>query len=420
MKQKKVRPSKTRIEERISEISTFNLTPGQGTTRPTFSEPYIAASKYLFDIMEGLGLETGVTCHGNMIATWEGENNQPGILLGSHIDSVPHGGNYDGVTGVIAAIEAVQCLKKEGFKPLKPVHIIVFAEEEGTTFGHMLVGSKASLGQITQKKLASLKNKEGKSYLECAEKFQKIFGKPLFDYIRPEMTRAMLELHVEQSVVLEEKNFQVGIVTEIAGAQEYIISIKGLANHAGATPMKFRLDAVAGLGEAIVGIEKTITKHKSPLGVATVGSVSCFPGAANIIAGEASFSLDIRDVKKENLEILERNMLSKIGKIMDKRNLSLEINRTSSSIPIVLDEGIRSLLEEVAEDNNIPVLKMPSGAVHDSAEIARFIPTGMIFVPSKNGRSHCSEEYTNAEDITQGCTILKETIRKLSLDQIFK
>ncbi len=416
MKQKQVTPSKTRIEERISHLSTYNLTPGEGTTRPTFSKPYIAASEYLSEIMAGLDLKAGVTCHGNMIATWPGEKNQPGILVGSHIDTVPHGGNYDGVTGVIAAIEAIQCLKEEDFKPLKPVHIVIFAEEEGAAFGHMLAGSKASVGKIDRKTLASLKNEEGKNYLECAENFQELFGKASFDYIEPQMAQAMLELHVEQSVVLEEKNIPVGIVTEIAGAREFIFSIRGMANHAGATPMQFRQDAVAGLGEAIVGIEETVKKHKSSRAVATVGVISCFPGAPNIIPGEASFSLDIRDIRQEYLEILERNMLAEIEKIMEKRKLSLEVNRTSSSIPVPLDEEIIGLLEKVAEENNIPALKMPSGAVHDSAEIARFISTGMIFVPSKNGRSHCPEEYTSAEDIALGCTILKETIIRLSLD----
>ncbi len=403
-----------RINQLLTKISSFNSTPGHGTTRTTFSVAYLEASKYLEKKMNNLGLGVRVTSHGNMIAKWGGQEEKAGILVGSHIDTIPHGGNYDGVTGVVTAIEAIQSLKESGFKPNRPVYIIIFAEEEGSSFDHLLAGSQSLVGQLNSKDLGRLTNKEDLSYLECAQKFQKSFTPSTFDIITKDFAIAMIELHIEQSVVLEKKGIPIGIVDNISGAQQFSFNVKGQTNHAGATPMIYRYDALAGAAEAIIRVEKIVKAFRSKTAVATCGTISCLPGAPNVIPGEATFTLDIRDITVEYLEELKKEILKEVEKIMYARNLGLSIKPLSNTLPIPLDKSIISLLKEIASQNKIASLQMHSGAVHDTASIAQIIPSGMIFVPSRQGISHSPDEFTKTEDITIGCRILAEAIKHLS------
>lgn len=408
------RVSEDRIARLITHLSYFNLTPGEGTSRPTFSSAYLKASAYLAKIMSHLGLDVRVTMHGNMIARWGGREDRAGVLVGSHIDSVPHGGNYDGVAGVVAAIEAVQSLKESGFVPLRPVYIVVFAEEEGSSFGHLLAGSQAWVGELDSESLEKLTNKKNISYLECARQYQGLYTPATNDILTRDLAVAMIELHIEQSVVLERRGVSVGIVTGIAGARQFQFQVRGQTNHGGATPMSYRYDALAGVAEAITRVERMVKEHPSSSAVVTCGTISCLPGVPNVIPGEATFSFDIRDVTLDSLEKLVTAIMGEIEQVMADRNLCVSSKKLSSTPPISLDQGIVSLLAEIAQQNNVATIQMSSGAVHDAATIAQVIPTGMIFVPSVDGRSHCPEEFTNIEDIAIGCNILADAIRNLA------
>lgn len=327
-----------RIAHLITKVSSFNLTPGEGTTRPTFSSAYMEASAYLAEVMNDIGLDVRVTMHGNMIAKWGGKENKAGVLVGSHIDSVPHGGKYDGVVGVVAAIEAVQSLKESGFTPSRPVYIVIFAEEEGISFGHLLIGSQAFVGKLDSKSLEQLKNKKGLSYLECAREYQKHYIPTTTDILTKDFAIAMIELHIEQSVVLERQKVSVGIVSEIAGVRQYLFQVKGQANHGVATPMAYRHDALADVTEVITRVEKIVKKWPSQTAVATCGTISCLPGVPNVIPGKAIFSLDIRDITIESLEKLTTVIIREIEKVIAARNLSLLSKQLSGTSPISLDQ----------------------------------------------------------------------------------
>lgn len=410
----KVKISGKRIEQLITEINSFNLTEGCGVTRPTFSFEYLKACKYLTKIMGFLGLRVRATRHGNIIAIWEGKTDAPGILVGSHIDSVPHGGKFDGVAGVVAAIEAVQSLKESGYTPYRPVYIAIFAEEEGTTFGHLLAGSQAFIGRLDDENLEALINKDGLNYLECANKFQKYFIPSAFDILTKDIAMAMIELHIEQSIVLDNQGLSIGIVKGIAGTKQFLFKVKGRMDHAGATPMTYRQDALAGAAEAIIKVEKIVKAFSSKTAVATCGAISSIPGVPNVISGETTFSLDIRDTSIELLEEVTKEIMTEIMKIMENRNLILLTEQLSKTEPVSLDNKLISLLHNIATENQIDTIEMFSGALHDSSSIAQVLPTGMIFVPSVNGISHSPDEFTKTEDIVVGCTILAEAIKSLS------
>lgn len=404
-----------RIRERIETLGGFNATPGNGCTRLSYSHEYRKAQDFIARECRALGLEVAIDGIGNMRARLSGTDpNALPVLTGSHIDTVLYGGNYDGVVGVVGALEALSVIKEQKLILKHPVELIVFVEEEGASFGSATAGSKALIGRYSPDGLKHLLNDDGLSMFDAAKKFGLNPEEMNSHTIVRGQFKAMLELHIEQSVVLESESIPIGIVQAIAGIKQFKVELTGLPNHAGATPMNLRNDPMAGASRIISFVEDAAKSMVLETTVGTVGKIHCMPNITNVIPGKVIFSVDIRDVRPEGIERMEELLRGKIVEVCKEYGLKSEVTLLGDSRPIVLPDALISTIESVAKGLGVPYLKMNSGAVHDSCLLADIMDVGMIFVPSVNGRSHVPEEYTKYEDIKLGCDILLAAIVELA------
>jgi allantoate deiminase len=404
-----------RIKRDIEAIAMFNATPGNGVTRFSYSQQDKQARDYLMSEIKKLGLKTEIDAVGNIRARLEGSNvDGRAVMIGSHIDSVRNGGKFDGIVGVIGALEVIRVIKEQGIKTKSPIELVIFAEEEGSNFGSTLVGSKFMVGRYTVDDLKRLKSSDGKTAYQVIKEF----GLDIDDYsgagFKPGEIKCMIELHIEQSVVLDNANLSIGIVEAIAGMKTLRIVFRGVANHAGATPMGLRQDPMAAAGEAIVLIEKLAKEKAYPSTVATVGRISCLPNVPNVIPGAVAFSVDVRDVKPEGIDIVVSELEKEIKLIAKTRGLDYEFEMIGQSEPVILSADVVQAIEDSVKEKGYSYMRMNSGAVHDACMLADIVPVGMIFVPSINGRSHVPEEYTRYEDIEKGCDVLLGTVIKMA------
>ena len=396
-----------RIQRDIDIIGAFNSTPEKGITRLTFSEQYQGAIGYVIDELKHIGAKVSYCQAGNIKARLPGsDDNGPAVMMGSHLDTVVHGGRFDGVVGVVTALEAARTTVEKNLTHRLPIDVVVFAEEEGSRFNWGLLGSSIWTGKLDLNRLSKIKDTRGVSYQEAMMQAGfKISDKSLLE---PRNLRAMLEVHVEQGAVLEKKGFRIGLVEAIAGINHIDISISGTANHAGTTPMDVRFDALQAAARSIIAVEE-IAHEIGANTVATVGRIECKPGQTNVIPGRASFSLDVRNSNKALLDSAVTAIGQAIKDICDERSLGFDITPLGAAPPVVLSRKIVVLMEEKVRQVYVEPLKMVSGAGHDSAMFADVTETGMIFVPSRGGFSHCPEEFTRSEDIGLGCEILLAT-----------
>lgn len=401
-----------RLWKDIEILATFTAGRGEGVTRLTFSKEDRAARQYLKREMEAIGLRVTEFAPGVILGRLSTTASAgPPILSGSHIDTVLSGGRFDGVVGVVGALEVARVLAERRVELRSPYEVVIYPEEEGTRFGAVLTGSKAWAGVLNRSDLEAVKDRDGISYLDAMQ----TYGLKSEDLescrVRPGYAKALLELHIEQSVVLEQRDIQIGIVTKIIGIRGFDVDLRGVANHAGATPMKYRRDALAGAAEIICRLEAiapTLDTHT----VCTVGQLSCDPGARNVIPGCVRFSVDFRDI--EGLDHKWRTVEAQIRAIAGRRGLEVDIEPKANTEPVELSLHLQDMLENIAKRRQLSSLRMPSGAVHDAQILAPRIDTAMIFVPSREGRSHCPEEYTGPREIEQGANVLLDAVLELA------
>ncbi len=399
-----------RIEERIMKLGTFGKNPEGGVSRIAYSEADIAGRGYIKGLMRDAGLEVRVDAAGNIIGRREGSDpGLPVILFGSHIDSVPHGGNYDGDVGVIAAIECMQVLQERNVVTRHPLEAIVFTDEEGG-----LVGSRALIGGLTDEALAVVSH----SGLTVREGIGVLGGDPddLQSVARPEgSVKAFIELHIEQGAVLSEANIDIGVVEGIVGINWWEATIEGVANHAGTTPMNRRRDALLAAAHLILAVNQEVRKEKGAH-VGTVGRISAEPGAPNVIAGRVVMSIELRDLSAEKILYLFGRIFQAAQRIQRTTNTRISFKPIdAASAPAPTDERMRRIIDEAARDLGLSTRSMPSGAGHDAQDVARIAPTGMIFVPSAGGLSHSPHEFTHPEEMANGANVLLQMI--LRIDQ---
>ena len=332
-------------------------------------------------------------------------------MSGSHIDTVPAAGRFDGIVGVVGALEVGRVLAEQRVPLKHPYQVVIYPEEEGSRFGAVLTGSKAWVGELSPQQLATMVDRQGTSYLIAMESCGFKAAELEQHRFEPRRAKAVLELHIEQSVVLEERGVQIGVVTTITGIRGFEVTLRGVANHAGATPMDRRRDALAGAAEIIVALER-LAPTLGPHTVCTVGHISCSPGARNVIPGEVRFSIDFRDI--DGLDAKWDRVAPQIRAIASARHLSIELSPMSASEPVALSPSIQDVLEEVCHRRGLSCMRMPSGAVHDAQVMARLVDTGMIFIPSRGGRSHCPEEYSEPAQVEQGVNVLLEAVVALA------
>lgn len=402
-----MRGNAKRMEDRIRTLSQFGANPQGGVSRVAYSDADIEGRKYVMSLMQNAGLTVVVDAAGNIIGKRKGQNpNLPIIAFGSHIDSVPGGGNYDGDVGSLGAIECVELLKESNITTVHPLEVIIFQNEEGG-----LIGSEALCGLLTDKTL-SLVSHSGKT---IRQGIADIGGYPdhLSEAVRKKgYFKAFLELHIEQGGILDKERIAIGVVEGIVAINQWIVTIEGKANHAGTTPMNQRQDAMLAAAKLVVAVNLAATSVPGQQ-VATVGKIKAEPGAANVIPGKVEMTLEIRDLSREKVMTIFDMIRASTTAIEKETNTTVQYQIFNENLPAITDKRIQDMIATSANELGLSAKYMPSGAGHDSQDMATLTPTGMIFVPSKDGISHSPKEYTSPQDMANGVSVLLQTILKI-------
>jgi N-carbamoyl-L-amino-acid hydrolase len=403
-----IRADPGRMEQRIKALSTYGANEDGGVDRVAFSEADLAGREYIRNLMREAGLTVRMDTAGNIIGRREGSDlNLPVIMFGSHIDSVPGGGNYDGDVGVIGAIEVAQLLHDNDIRTRHPLEVVSFTDEEGG-----LVGSRAMIGEIGDSTLGVISH----SGLTIGEGIRAVGGDPNRLELaerKPGELKAFIELHIEQGAILHEEDIDIGVVEGIVGIRWWDVTIEGLANHAGTTPMNRRWDAMVTAAEYILAVNRVATSMPGGQ-VATVGKLRAEPGAPNVIPGEVVLSLEIRDLSAEKIQRVFDEVVREGERIADARFTPIRYSEIDvASPPAPTDEQMRRIIAASADDLGLSFKFMPSGAGHDAQDMVHIAPTGMIFVPSVNGISHSPKEFTSAEDMANGVSVLLRTVLEI-------
>ncbi|MGY0692361.1 allantoate amidohydrolase [Virgibacillus sp. FSP13] len=395
-------------------IVSHTKTPNNGCTRFSYSNEDRQVRDYLLSRMQELGLSITVDAIGNIRAIYGEEINKPSIMIGSHIDTVENGGKFDGLTGVLVALEVIRVLQEEQVPLSHPLELIIFAEEEGSNFGITMLGSKVLTGKYGVADLQSIKNGEGDSVYDIAKSFGLEVERAKNDVLGKDEVDSMIELHIEQGAVLETQNKSVGIVQAIAGMKTFKVTLEGDSNHAGTTPMDLRQDPLVGAAAIISHIRLVAKTVALPTTVATVGKIICEPNMPNVIPQRVEFFVDVRDVEPKGIDLIANKLTEKVNAVAAEDKLQSKIEVIGVSAPVKLSSRIVQAIEETACDHGYNYMKMNSGAVHDAAMLTEFTDVGMIFIPSVGGKSHCSSEYTSEEDIKSGGDLLLHVVKHLA------
>lgn len=403
-----------RLEEHFEQLASIGKEQSGGFTRLAFSDEDWKARDIVIDFMKQAGLTIRIDAFGNIIGRREGSNPEAAVVMtGSHIDSVPSGGNYDGVVGVLGAIEAVQCLEEAGEKNYHPIEVVVFMAEESSRFGVATLGSKAFCGKLSVTQLESLTDKQGVSLAEALR--QRGLTPEHIEQARYEgEIKAFLEMHIEQGKVLETSGKQIGVVTGIAAPTRMRVIVTGLADHSGATPMNMRRDALAAAAEIILKVEELARSEAHNAVVGTTGIIKADPGVMNVIPGKVELGIDIRGIDGESKERVLHKLTAAFDSIQSERGVGIAVTTISNDTPVKLSKDMAAFLLEICQQYSYPASLMPSGAGHDAMHIAHDVPTGMLFIPSRGGISHNPAEYAKIEDVAAAAEILAAGIKKLA------
>jgi N-carbamoyl-L-amino-acid hydrolase len=401
-----------RLQADVEALADIGRSEDHGIYRMAFSPGDMAARHWLRGRIEAAGLEfhqdAAANIHGRL--GWDGRT--PSVMTGSHIDTVPGAGHLDGALGVVCALECLRVFRENGVDLARPLEMVAFTDEEGR-FGGML-GSQAMTGVLTPESVLAARDLDGVTLADAMREQ----GMSATDALRaardPRSIHAFVELHIEQGPVLDRDSVAIGVVEGITGLRRWDVRLLGAANHAGTTPMDLRCDAFQGLAEFGGAVDRVLDEHGGPRSVATVGRVELVPGAANVVPGEARFSLEMRDTDPGVLEALEDAFRRVLSAIARRRGLRFEFEVVSEIDPVACDSAVLAAIEQAARDLRLSTLRMPSGAAHDTQQIARIAPAGMIFVPSKQGRSHSPAEWTAWSDIEAGANVLLRALHRLA------
>ena len=398
----------TRLNRTLDELGQFGETP-EGMNRLAFSPADIASREYTIGLMREAGMTTRIDAAGNIIGRRPGaDDSRPAIALGSHTDTVPLGGKYDGALGVMGAIEVVRTLTEQGRATRHPIETIVFTNEEGTRFHRWLIGSRAMAGMLEPEDLAAV-DAEG---VTLAQRMADIGGDlSRVDQAarRPGELAAYFELHIEQGPYLYRSGTPIGVVTGITGRAVFELEINGRSNHAGTTPMGERRDALAAAAKLVVYVQKMAAEDEI-CRVATAGALDVRPNAVNVIPGRANVGVEFRDLEMSALEAAERE-LTRIAQATERQDgVTITINRHRFTDPVPITPAMQEWAAEAARRAGFPSQRVPSGAGHDAQAIAAIAPMAMLFIPSRDGISHAIEEYSTPQDCANGAQALLELL----------
>ncbi len=406
----KLRVNGVRIESRIKELAKYGRDEAGHGYRVAYTQGDVEGRAWFMELMKKAGLEVSIDTGGNILGKRAGKKaGLKSIAFGSHIDMVPDGGNYDGTLGSLSALEVIEILNENKITTNHPLEVIIFANEEGG-----LIGSRAMAGNMTA---AGLQQKS-QSGLLMAEGIKTIGGDPdrIQECIRkPGDFHAFVELHIEQGGTLEKENLQIGVVEGIVGIVDWEVTVEGFANHAGTTPMALRQDALLAASKLVVMVNEVIKSYPGGQ-VGTVGKISAWPGAYNVVPGKVTLGLEIRDLSADKIEQLFGEIEKRATTLAAETKTKIRFERQASAVkPALTDKRLQQQIDTAAKALGLTTKFMPSGAGHDTQQMASLAPVAMIFVPSVSGISHSPNEYTKAEDMTNGANVLLQTI--LAIDQ---
>lgn len=392
-----MRESARRLERDIEKLSQFS-SPGPGVTRLSFTLEYRSALNYLEEQFEGIGFEAYYDPVGNFVAT-----NVPAgercVALGSHVDSVPNGGRFDGTAGVLCALEVARLI------PDAPLKVFSFVEEEGSRFGSGILGSRCAVGAVSRKDLRAYTDPDGISFYEAAIDAGHEPNRVADCPVNLNGVERYVEVHIEQGRVLEEGGEEIGVVEAIAGLVHGALEVEGRADHAGATPMDLRSDSGLTAAEVVVELERLV-RRVGETAVGTVGRVELDPGALNVIPGHALVGLDVRDIDEARVDEILDSIVAFARRRAGQRGQRITYREQLRTAPVDMAREVVADLEDSCERAGVSCRRMVSGAGHDAMMIARHVPAGMLFVPSRGGISHSPEEFTEPRHLAQAVAVL--------------
>jgi beta-ureidopropionase / N-carbamoyl-L-amino-acid hydrolase len=406
------------LRQRIEELSVFGRPSGgvfaDGVSRVAYSDADVAGRKYVMELMRAAGLEPRIDPAGNVFGRRSGgEASLPPILFGSHIDSVPSGGNFDGDLGSLAALGVIEACDRAGHRTRHPLEMVVWSAEEGVAFGRGLAGSRIVAGDVKPADMDATWNG-----LKRADAVRKIGGNPdrIMDAVRPKGAHhCYFELHIEQGGTLERAAIPVGIVEGIVAIERYTAVVTGFANHAGTTPMAERQDALIGASMLSVAVRDAVTSVPGRQ-VGTVGQLEVMPNAPNVIPGSVRLTIELRDLSTEKLRGIIDDIRVRAQRIAEQTRTRIEITDLSRNPPALASPDVQRVIERAASTLSLGTVRLPSGAGHDAQMMAQLGPMGMIFVPSVAGISHSPKELTRWEDCANGANVLLQAV--LAIDEI--
>ena len=399
-----LRVNGARLNGHLGQLSEFGKNPQGGVTRLAYTDADRQAREWAMKVMRAAGLQTDVDAAGNIIGRRAGrDTSRKPILFGSHIDSVPEGGNYDGDVGSVGAIEVAQTLHQNDIVTRHPLEVVIFQNEEGG-----VVGSRAMTEGLDAKQLA-LPSRSGKTIGDGIAFLGGDVSKLASVRRKKGDIAAYLELHIEQGAILAESKVDIGVVTGIVGLHWWDVTIEGFANHAGTTPMNRRRDAMLAAAHFTIAVNRIVTRIAGRQ-VGTVGRIAAFPGAPNVIPGKVVVSLELRDLDDAKVLRLFQQITAESEKIGRATGTTFSYKETNVNAAAPTNPRVRAVIDRCAHELGLSTRAMPSGAGHDAQDVAHLGPVGMIFVPSIGGISHAPQEFSRPHDIENGANVLLQTV----------
>ncbi len=399
-----------RVADLIAGLAKFGRTEA-GITRLAYSSTDKAAQMWLLKQIEYLDLEIREDVLGNLFLRKPGlDPALPPVACGSHLDTVIHGGAYDGMCGVVGALEAIHMLEGETLR--RSIEVIVFRAEESSRFGYATIGSKLITGKATPDKFAHAAGKDSVTFADAVKEWGgnlEAYQKAL---LQPGAYKCFAEMHIEQGKVLEETKHQIGIVHNIAAPTRFKLHIHGMADHSGATPMGFRKDALVSAAKLILAVETAAIREKENGTVATVGVVEVDPGSINVVPGKVTLWVDLRGVDTESIQRTLKEIRQAVQGTARTDGITIEEEMLTSDSPVALDEALAAQSEAICREQRKSFLHMNSGAGHDAMHMPAVCPTTMLFIPCRGGISHNPAEFASNEDICAGIEVMAEILKR--------
>jgi N-carbamoyl-L-amino-acid hydrolase len=395
----------------LQKLGEFGKNPEGGVSRVGFTEADLAGRAYVMGLMREAGLDVSVDAAGNIFGRRAGSANLPVLLFGSHIDSVPHGGNFDGDVGSLGAIEVIRALNEQKVNTRHPLEVVIWTNEEGGRFYSGLFGSSAAAG-ILPADIAERRDENGEKLSDWLTRMGGDASGIARAKITPGSVAGYLELHIEQGAVLDEAKVPIGVVTGIVGISLRTCTATGFANHAGTTPMNHRKDALAAASRAVLVVREEV-RAETGRQVGTVGWMKIEPGASNVIPGRVTFPVELRDLDKATIDRIAARILQRFETIGREEGVQITCTTPDLHAPALTVPALQDAIRASAREAGLGTLDLPSGAGHDAQNVARFAPVGMIFVPSRGGISHSPLEYTSPEQAGNGAEVLYRALLRL-------